>query len=114
MVVTNEMLRAFSAKSRYDYRTAFIKWWINSRKNGGLRLTNAGFKILDKMNYNTYSFNVKQLTTTRNLITMDKNFECPYYIDGLGTESKLVMFGSKEATLINLYGDFHTFIKVYH
>jgi len=114
ILITSEMLGTFPKKSRHDLRTAFIKWWINSRKNGGLRLTNAGFKILEKMDYSTYSFNVKKLSTTKNLITMDQNFECPYYIDGLGTESKLVVFGSKEATMINLYGDFHLFIKTFH
>ena len=114
MLVTSEMLRMLPKASRHDLRTAFIKWWINSRKNGGLRLTNAGFKILHEMNYDTYSFRIKKLSTTKNLILMDQNFECPYYIDGLGaTESKLIMFGSKEATLINLYGDFHLFIKTF-
>lgn len=108
------MIKTFPEKSQYDIRTALIKWWINSTKNGGLRLTNAGFKILTNMNYDNYSFKINNLSTTRNLILMDQNFESPYYINGLGTSSNLVMFGSKEAAMIKLYGDFHSFMKIFH
>jgi hypothetical protein len=112
LLVTNEMLSTFAVETRYDLRTAFIKWWINSRKNGGLRLTSSGFKILERMQYNTYHFNANKLTTSSNLLLMDQHIECPYYIDGIGAiESKIVIFGSKEATMINLYGNFNAFLS---
>lgn len=114
LLITTEMLYTFPEYSRHNLRTAFIKWWINSRKNGGLRLTSTGFKILEKMQYSTYQFNVKKLTTSSNLLLMDQHLECPYYIDGLGArESKITIFGSEEATMITLYGDFHAFIKTF-
>jgi hypothetical protein len=108
------MLNTFPAQSRHDLRTAFIKWWINSRKGGGLRLTSTGFKILNRMEYKTHNFNVDKLTTPKNLITLDNNLECPYYIDGLGVKSKIFIFGSKEAMTIILYNDFHSFLKTFH
>ncbi len=111
LILTNEMIKTFPEKSRYDTRTALIKWWINSRKTGGLRLTITGYNILSKMQYETHKFNVRKLTTSKNLITLDKNLECPYYIDGLGLESKIFIFGNKEAMTITLYNDFHLFLN---
>jgi hypothetical protein len=115
LIVTNEMLNTFPENSRYDLRTAFIKWWINSRKTGGMRLTSNGYKLLSKMQYATYRFNVRKPTSPTNLLIMDKHLECPYYIDGLGcVESKIVIFGGAEATIISLYTDFNSFLKTYH
>jgi hypothetical protein len=106
------MLCTFSESSRYDIRTALIKWWINSRTSGGLRLTSSGFKILDKMQYEVFQFNVTRLTTSINLVTLDQHLECPYYIDGLGSiESKIFIFGNMEAMTITLYDDFHSFLN---
>jgi hypothetical protein len=112
ILVTNEMLNTFPEKSRYDLRTAFIKWWINSTKTGGLRLTSTGFKILEGMQYINYPFKVKRLTVSSNLLILDQKLECPYYIDKIGAvESKITIFGDKEATIIKLFGNFQTFLK---
>lgn len=108
------MIKTFPEKSRYDTRTALNKWWINSRKNGGLRLTIAGCNLLTKMQYKYHNFAVSKLTTPKNLVTMDKNLECPYYIDGLGIKSNIFVFGDKEAMTITLYNDFHSFLKAIH
>ena len=110
LLVTEAMLNTFP-KSKYDLRTAFFKWWINSRRNGGLRLTSAGFNLLKNMEYDTYQFDARNIATASNLITLDQNLECPYYVAGLGAmESKIYVLGSKEATIINLYGNFNTFL----
>ena len=115
LIVTEEMLCTFPENARHDTRTALIKWWINSRVNGGFRLTNQGFKILEKMQYENYVFEAKHISTPKNLLLMDKNIECPYYIDGLGCyKSKLIIFGSKEATIIKLYGDFNRFLRTFN
>lgn len=111
-IITEEMLGTLHENSRHDVRTALIKWWINSRENGGFRLTKQGFKILERMQYENYVFDVMHISTPKNLLTMDKHIECPYYIDGLGCyKSKLIIFGSKEATIIKLYGDFNKFLN---
>jgi len=108
------MLRTFPKNHRHDVRTALIKWWINSRKNGGLRLTSTGYKILERMQYEIFQFNVRKLTTPNNLILLDQNLGCPYYIDGLGSiESKIFIFGNMEAMTITLYDDFHLFLDTF-
>jgi len=114
LIVTEEMLKTFPESTRHDVRTALIKWWINSRKNGGLRLTSTGYKILERMQYETFQFNVKKLTTSNNLVLLDQNLECPYYINGLGAlESKIYIFGNIEAMTITMYKDFHAFLRTF-
>jgi hypothetical protein len=111
LIITNEMLSTFPKHSRHDLRTAFIKWWINSRKTGGLRLTSTGYKLLLKMRYDSHRFKAKKITTSYNLLTMDQYLECPYYIDGLGRpETNIFIFGAREATIINLYENFNSFL----
>ena len=112
VIVTQEMLKTFP-KGHYDLRTALLKWWINARRAGGLRLTTAGFKLLDKMEYTSYSFQAVNLTTSKNLLTLDKKLDCPYYINGLsGPKSQIILLGSKEATIIKLYGNFNAYLEV--
>lgn len=111
IIVTHEMLKTFPTDSQYDLRTALIKWWINSREAGGLRLTSAGFNLLSTMNYANYEFNATELTTSKNLLILDQKLECPYYIKGLGSlNSKITLLGNKEAMLINLYGNFNSYL----
>jgi hypothetical protein len=113
LIITNEMLSVYPKDSGYDLRIAFIKWWINSRQNGGLRLTSTGYKVLQTLQYETYHFTAKKLSTPANLITMDKYLECPYYINGLGcVQSSIIIFGGPEATMINLYENFNEFLRV--
>jgi len=110
VIVTQEMLNAVPEK-HYDFRTALLKWWINSRRNGGLRLTRSGFGLLDKMDYSSYTFQATHLTTPKNLLTLDKNLECPYYIDGIGgPKSQIILLGGREAMMIKLYGNFNSYL----
>jgi hypothetical protein len=44
------------------------------------------------------------------LLTLDRKLTCPYYIS-LGKKPKLLLFGSREATMYSLYGDIDKFIK---
>jgi hypothetical protein len=63
------------------------------------------------MDYDSYSFQAEQLTTSKNLLTLDKNLNCPYYINGIGgPKSQIILLGDKEAMMINLYGDFNSYL----
>ena len=110
-IITKAMIDTFADKP--DLQTAFNKWWMNTRTNGGLRLTQTGFKVLSSMDYDTYEFKVDNLLTTRNIVLMDKNLQAPYYLHKISTvKCNLIMFGSEDATLLNLYGgDFKSFIE---
>ena len=112
-IVTKAMIDTFASDDKPDLQTAFNKWWMNTRTNGGLRLTQTGFKVLSSMDYDTYEFKVDNLLTTRNIVLMDKNLQAPYYLHKISTaKCNLIMFGSEDATLLNLYGgDFKSFIE---
>jgi hypothetical protein len=115
VIVTTEMLRTFPKDSRYDLRTALLKWWINSRRAGGLRLTSAGFNLLNEMDYDSYEFQAEKLTTSKNLLVLDQKLDCPYYINGIGgPKSKITLLGSKEAMMITLCGNFNSYLATLH
>ena len=112
-IITKAMIDTLVDDNKLDFQTAFNKWWMNTRNNGGLRLTQAGFKVLSSMDYDTYKFKIENLMTSRNITLMDKNLQAPYYVHKASTVNcDLIMFGSEDATLLNLYGgDFKSFIE---
>jgi len=114
-IITKEMIKTFAKHSKPDIQTAYNKWWMNTRTNGGLRLTPAGYKVLSSMDYDTYKFKVENIMTTRYMILMEKRLQAPYYLNKIAKlNCNLVMFGSEDATMLNLYGgDFKSFIESY-
>lgn len=113
--ITKAMIGTFAKDSKPNIQTAYNKWWMNTRINGGLRLTSAGFKVLSGMNYSTYKFKVENLITTKHMILMDERLQGPYYLNRkTRLNYNLIMFGSEDATMLNLYGgDFKSFIESY-
>ena len=59
-------------------------WWKNTRdkKEGGLRLTKAGYDILEKINLHTYTipYPKEMPLTTQVIIYLDKFIDCPYFL----------------------------------
>lgn len=94
----------------YDLRTALRKWWINS--HGGLRLTSIGNKVLCDLEYKSYQFNAIGISKLKTLLVLDRKMSCPYFISNMNQKSQHIdLFGCKEATIINLYGDFNAYLK---
>lgn len=93
---------------------ALTTWWHNLRPNGGLRLTDQGFKIFAdilKLEQYQYQFPTDRYIDINLLLNLDRKLKCPYYINK--RKSQIVFFGSKEAVLNSLYGDLKTFIQQY-
>jgi len=110
VLITEEMIK--SCAENHDLRTALRKWWINSTKYGGLRLTSTGNKILNDMRYKPYRFNATDISKSKTLLILDNTLSCPYYITDMNKKTQHIdLFGSKEATMINLYGDFNVYLK---
>jgi hypothetical protein len=63
-------------------------WWQNTRNkdSGGLRLTEEGFNIINKIGIVTYeiSFPLDMNLTTQVIIFLDKFIDCPYYFNKKG------------------------------
>jgi len=91
-------------------------WWYNIRKNGGLRLSERGYQVLtEHLHFETYKINLEDVRVDLPLILeMDRKFQMPYYFEIKKHRVKsLILFGSKEAVMINMYGDVVKFLKNY-
>lgn len=85
-------------------------WWKNTRNRGnaGLRLTDAGFDVVNELDIETFEINYpKEMPmTTEVIIFLDKFIDCPYYI----TNYSIFVLGSKKAVELSLFsGDIRKF-----
>ena len=95
---------------------AYNTWWHNLRNRGGMRLTSAGYlAFLNLLEIEHYVFNLKPFDVNSKLIVaMDRKLQQPYYIvTKKMMPMQLVFFGSREAMMVNLYGDLKKFIDNY-
>ena len=76
-------------------------WWKNTRANGGLRLTDAGFDILTEIELATYEipFPKDMPITTQVIIFLDNFIDCPYYL----TNREIVVTSEKKAMELHLF-----------
>ena len=76
-------------------------WWYNTRQKdvGGLRLTDDGFDVINKIELQTYDIPYPRdmPMTTQVIIFLDKFIDCPYYLTNRGitvtNERKAVELG---------------------
>ena len=83
-------------------------WWTNVRSTGGLRLNITGYDVFrNQAQMPYYEFDVAQrLLTAGNLILLDHRMTCAYHLARTRSGSgSLVLFDSREAVLLTLYGD---------
>lgn len=97
---------------------AKITWWYNFRDNGGMRLTKSGYDaFVDELKIERYEFDIPRDTkfTYGTILALDHRLQTPYYIMRDNHRfTKLVFFGSREAVLVNLYGDLEKFLNSYN
>jgi hypothetical protein len=102
-----------------ETQQALLVWWVNIRRTGGLRLTDAGFQALAQAleldHYRTELARTNHAETNRLIIKMDRVLQMPYYVDFDRTKktAAVVFFGSQEAMLARLYGDIDRFLSCY-
>jgi len=93
------------------------KWWFNLRPGGGMRLTAHGYKVLTEqvgLKFYTYKIPDEMQFTQQTIIDLDRKLQNPYYIvTKKNFPIDIVFFGSKEAVLVNLYGDLEKFLDNY-
>ena len=109
---TQQILKQLPAEERPTEEDALSMWWQDIRPDGGLRLSSEGCVIFDQLGITSYEFEIPPNTPARanTLLTLSNKLTCPYYIV-ISKKPRLVLFGSKEATLYSLYGDINRFIK---
>lgn len=99
---------------RLSEKDALIQWWHNPRVRGGLRLSEAGYKIFRGIiEVESYRYEIKSETvlTSRILLNLDSKLAHPYYLNRRHTE--IVLFGGKDGMMLSLYdGDIEKWISV--
>ena len=96
---------------------ARITWWYNFRDGGGMRLTKHGYDaFVHELDIEYYEFSIPEKTkfNQKTILALDRRLQMPYYLQREKHRiSKLVFFGSREAVLVNLYGDLEKFLENY-
>ena len=115
--LTQKLVELLPNEQHIHPELAFSAWWYNLRSTGGLRLTTVGYKtFVDYLDLTPYEFHITnaQEFNLRTIITLDRRLELPYYIViKKGVPISVIFFGSKEAMLVNLYGNLQKFLDNY-
>ena len=115
--LTQELVALLPKEQRISPASAFSSWWYNLRSTGGLRLTALGFMMfVDQLDLEQYEFHISDAHefNLKTIIALDRQLELPYYIViKKGVATSVIFFGSKEAMLVNLYGDLQKFLDNY-
>jgi hypothetical protein len=112
VTLTQQLIDQLQSDVKPTLDEAMQEWWKNPDEHAGLRLTTEGFFIFGLLEIAHYEFDVPPGMPARpgHLLTLDRKLTCPYFIT-LGKKPKLMLFGSKEATMYSLYGDIDKFLK---
>jgi hypothetical protein len=115
--LTKKLVAELPEKDRISIQQARVAWWHNFRNDGGMRLTSVGYRAfceaLDIVSYeyiidNPLEFNQQMI------LDLDRKIQTPYYISAVkGIPKKVVFFGSKEAVMVQLYGDLKRYLDNY-
>ena len=115
--LTQELVALLPKEQRISPELAFSSWWYNLRSTGGLRLTITGYiTFVDYLDLAQYEFHIPDAHefNLRTVIALDRQLELPYYIViKKGMPISVIFFGSKEAVLVNLYGNLQKFLDNY-
>jgi hypothetical protein len=112
VALTRQLINQLKGDIKPALDEAMQEWWKNPDEHAGLRLTTEGFFLFSMLEIAHYEFDVPPSMPARpgQLLTLDRKLTCPYYIT-LGKKPKLMLFGSKEATMYSLYGDLDRFLR---
>jgi hypothetical protein len=110
--LTTQLVAQLHKDQQLTVDQAVQRWWFNFRTAGGLRLTEDGYYVFRALDVEHYKFNLPDRIAVSGsfLLTLDKKLTCPYFINS-GKEKYIILYGSKEATMLTIYGDIEKFIS---
>lgn len=116
--LTEELIALLPEEHLSNLSTTMHAWWFNTRRGGGMRLTAVGYdtfvNYLDLEHY-SYEIDNPMLFNQQTILKLDRKMQMPYYIHAVkGVPKKIVFFGSKEAVMVNLYGNLQQFLDNYN
>ena len=115
--LTQRLIDLLPEADRITTNSALSAWWFNIRKNGGMRLTAIGYDVLThKLDIEHYSYKINNplIFNKRLILKLDRKMQMPYYIHAVkGIPKSVIFFGSREAVMVNLYGNLEQFLDSY-
>ena len=115
--LTEELVNQLDTDLGITVKYAMHTWWFNLRKTGGMRLTSPGYQVFkEQLDLTHYEFAINDPTefTQHLILDLDRKMQMPYYIHAVkGIPRKVIFFGSREAVMVNLYGNLKKFIDNY-
>ena len=89
--------------SEQNVKAMMPLWWYNTREKevGGLRLTDDGFDVVNKIDIQTYDIPYPRdmPMTTQVIIYLDQFIDCPYYL----TNRSITVTNEKKAVELTLF-----------
>jgi hypothetical protein len=110
-------------ENRESIDQAMITWWANIRRDGGMRLTNHGYKIMhDLLKLESWQLELSDPNDVgaaqaridkKTILALDRKLEWPYYLDfdARKKRRRIIFFGSREAMMATLYGDIKSWLS---
>jgi hypothetical protein len=115
--LTQDLINLLPDNKKISLDQAMKTWWFNLRKNGGMRLTGPGHLTFVKdleLEHYEHAINNPMLFNQHTILDLDRKMQMPYYIATTkGIPKKIVFFGTKEAVVVNLYGNLQQFLDNY-
>ena len=115
--LTQELIDLLPEEERTNVSAVMPAWWFNLRRNGGMRLTALGYQtFVEKLDLENYSYAIDNpmLFNQQTILKLDRKMQMPYYIHAVkGIPKRIIFFGSKEAVMVNLYGNLQQFLDNY-
>jgi hypothetical protein len=115
--LTEKLIALLPDEQRISVASALPAWWFNIRRDGGMRLTGPGYQVfVEDLELEHYSYPIDNplLFNQTTMLKLDRKMQMPYYIHAVkGIPKKIVFFGSKEAVMVNLYGNLQQFLDNY-
>ncbi len=108
--ITQKILELLPDQHRVSLDTAMHTWWRNIRPQGGLALTERGlviFKDLAEIECHEFVIPKDQMINQGMLLRLDRGQEWPYHLD---RKRRITFFGSKEAMMMALFGNFNNYV----
>ena len=115
--LTEQLVLLLPEDQQISATTALGLWWFNIRRKGGMRLTALGHQaFVEYLNLEHYAYTIDNplLITQQTILKLDRKMQMPYYISAAkGIPKRIVFFGSREAVMVNLYGNLQQFLDNY-
>jgi len=117
--ITEVVINELPDHLKIPHKDAMIAWWMNIRKEGGLRLTAGGdlaFRTAQIEFYECAFFLDREDPAQKIILEMNKKLKCPYYL-GVNKNNErqktpyIRLYDSKIAMLIELYGTVQEYLK---